>query len=316
MDEDEDVRDRLGRVLEMRIPFCPRSLEDGFAGRRFCRPDVKRAYMDALTAELEDALAAVAEAAVPAPADPAAPAPGAPLFEAVAVTGHGATLAESSQIAHAVAVARQSGLVAPGAEVSVEMTPGCVNGTSYADLAAAGVNAYYIYLGSVDEAECERLRIEPSRTMFEQTVFFLNTVRADDFRVVLTVGIPGQTAASFGETLDFVRSFRPKTVLFLDFAARPGDESRQKPDESWFEVAATHLGDVYRRSGPLTMSLAGFADRAHDLLGSGAERVCVGVDACSAYDGVRYRNTSDLPLYLDASPDPARICVEVEKDAR
>lgn len=312
MGDARDMRDRHGRVLEIRVPFCAHASEDGFAGRRFCRPDVKRAYMGALAAELEDVLVGLVgdggDASMPASAVSAVS-----LFEAVAVTGHGATFAVSSQIADVIAVVRKSGLVAPGAEVSVEMAPGCVTGASYADLAGVGVNAYYIYLGSVGENECTQLRIEPSRTMFEQTVFFLNTVRADDFRVVLTVGIPGQTARSFGETLEFVRSFRPKGILLQDFAARPGDESRRKPDESWFDTAFEYLGDVYHRSGAMTMGLAGHADRAHDLLAAGAERVCVGIDACSSYDDIRYRNTSDLPLYIAASPDPERICVEVAK---
>ena len=197
-------------------------------------------------------------------------------------------------------------------ECTLEANPSR-NAEDLAGYRAAGVNRLSIGVQSFDDAELQRLGRDHSA---EQATAYLAAARAaghDNVSIDLIAGVPGQTLASFAQSLERAVACAPDHVSVYGLTIEAGT-----PYARWFERSPQQFVDDDGVADLLelaeqTLTHAGFAryeisnyakpgfESRHNR-GYWAQRDCValGMSASGYEDGLRYRNLRAFDRYCMA----------------
>jgi oxygen-independent coproporphyrinogen-3 oxidase len=147
---------------------------------------------------------------------------GAPLYDTVYFGGGTPSLMTPAQVRSVVAQLCSSFRVADDAEVTLEVNPGTVTFETLAAFRAAGVNRLSIGIQSFHDRELAFLgRIHDRRAAF-RAVEDARRAGFGNISVDLIYSLPGQSAASWEETLQSAAGFHPEHISAYSLIVEEG----------------------------------------------------------------------------------------------
>jgi oxygen-independent coproporphyrinogen III oxidase len=220
----------------------------------------------------------------------------------------------------------------PWLEATIEAAPGTVTEPQARAWKDSGITRVSLGVQSFVENEIRRTGRKHTALTVEREMCLLHECRIDNVNLDLIAGLPGQTAASWAESLDWIERLQPPHVsvymLEVDEDSRlgkemllggtrygaadaPGDEETA----AFYEIAVERLARLgIRRYEISNFARPGFESR-HNLKYWRLEPyVGFGADAHSFDGRVRRRNPETVREYLDGRPaDSTPACLEEER---
>lgn len=277
------------------LPFCDRICPYcDFAVVTFERRKAKR-YVDAIVEEVRRA-----------------PAPRAPVTT-VFLGGGTPSALEADDVERVLAALFARFAIVPG---SVECTLEANPSRNVADLPAwrrAGVTRLSVGVQSLDDGDLHRLGRDHSA---DDAATFVRAARSagfDDVSIDLIAGAPGQSPATFADTLDRALDLHTDHVSVYALTVEAGT-----PFATWHErepdafpdddAVADMLEEAHRRmtsAGFVHYEISNFAMPGHECahnIGYWRQRDCLafGLSAAGYEDGLRYRNVRGFAEYCAA----------------
>jgi oxygen-independent coproporphyrinogen-3 oxidase len=170
-----------------------------------------------------------------------------------------------------------------------------------------------------------------------RAVYALRDAGFDNISLDLVYGIPGQSAADLDADLTDALALEPEHLSCYELEAKPGtrfthahgDELVRQAEsmESYFELVVQRLTAAgYRWYETANFCLTGERARGRDLRARhnlaywlGRDYLGLGIGAVSTIEGLRWRTTPRLPVYLAAlgrGERPPRELEELDEDVR
>lgn len=208
------------------------------------------------------------------------------------------------------------------AEVTIECNPGTVNEDKMKAYFACGINRISFGLQSVHDEELKKLGRIHSYEDFLGS--YENAVKAGftNINVDLMSDIPGQTVDSWTGTLKTICELKPAPShisaysLIIEegtpFADMAEDGRLDIPDEDtdreMYHMTSRLLSDYgYGRYEISNYAKEGFECRHNLGYWTGVTYYGAGLGAASYYDGCRFTNTSEMPVYMDDPIDSWKL---------
>ncbi len=214
--------------------------------------------------------------------------------------------------------------VARGAEITVECNPDTVDPRSLARLRKAGVNRISLGMQSADEEQlrCVHRPHDPGQVF--RAVEDIRAARIDNLSLDLIYGLPGQTMASWRDTLETALSLRPDHLSCYGLKVEDGtplarrldaEETLALPDGDCQADFYLEAVDRIQSAGFRQYEISNFArtgmESRHNLkYWMGREYAGFGPGAHSYLNGMRYAYPRDLDAYLAALENGLPVAVE------
>ena len=205
----------------------------------------------------------------------------------------------------------------PWREATLEVAPGGLTDDRAAAWAAAGINRVSLGVQSFIPRELARTGRKHTAEIVESEIAMLRRAGIDNINVDLIAGLPGQSAASWRESLDWIERLTPPHVsvymLEIDADSRLGSEvllngkrygAPEIPsDELIAELYETAVREL-ARVGIERYEISNFArpgfESLHNLKYWRLEPYLgFGADAHSFDGGLRFRNVESAKEYVD-----------------
>lgn len=280
------------------IPFCievPR-LTHGhfFVGDSAAKTE----YMEALSRELASS---------------------ADLFEgkrvvAVHIGGGSPSVMSPDQLGSLMREMRASLPLVPGAEMSMEAIPNTVGVPSLTGWGQGKPNRIDLRVRAINQRDLAELEPPYRVSDIQNAVLFLDKFGMNNLSVVLTCGIPDQTATSWGQTLRSTLDFEPREVFVELVTPADGVGLKKTQQQELYAQAQAFLeerGLVEYAAG--RFARPGSESAFHRALCEGADVVGLGADAVSRADGMVWRNTQDFETYCASSDDAEKVVCDARQ---
>jgi oxygen-independent coproporphyrinogen-3 oxidase len=232
---------------------------------------------------------------------------------ALRLSGGNATVMSPDLLGDLLKTAREILPLAQGAEVSVDTQPLTVGTPSLTGIAAGRPNRMELMMRSGNDEELRALGCPHTMQNVKNAVLFFNRFHVNNFGLTVDLGIPGQTADSWRNTLHACTIIRPAHIRMQvpdirDEEGLPGEEFRFK---------LYHQGCAFlKENGYLQYSAGDFCLPQHACRYRLAELdgvfcLGLGLGAVSRLDGYLTRNTNNLSIYLTYAGNYEKTTAEV-----
>lgn len=215
-----------------------------------------------------------------------------------------------------------TGNMCPLPEITVECNPGTLDEEKLKAMRKAGVNRLSIGLQSADNEELKILGRIHTWEEFEENILAARKVGFDNISVDLMSALPGQTIQSWKETLGEVLSFRPKHLSAYSLIIEEGtpfyelyheeDElrhegqvlpDRQLPTEEEERRMYEETARILAEAGLERYEISNYAVPGYESIHNSGywerrDYIGFGLGASSCMNGIRFKNTADLNVYL------------------
>ncbi|HBJ18294.1 MAG TPA: coproporphyrinogen III oxidase, partial [Clostridiales bacterium] len=233
-----------------------------------------------------------------------------PPVDTVFLGGGTPSLLTPVEITDLFAALRKTFRILPDAEITAEANPGTLDREKVDAFRRAGVNRLSIGLQSVHESELRTLGRIHSYGEFLDAYRLAKAGGIENIGVDLMYAFPGQTPASFHETLDAVTALAPSHISAYGLIVEDGTpfgERRETlilPDEDeelamYDDACRTLAAAGYRHYEVSNYALPGRECRHNLRYWHEEEYIGFGVAAHSYYRGVRFANSRDLSAYSE-----------------
>lgn len=292
--------------LYIHVPFCRTRCRFCAFYLRIYREDWAQSYLEALHREIRRHTAAGSL--------------NGRLPDTLYVGGGTPTTLRPEQLVALLDAVRNGFGLAPHAEVTVEAHPDSVTEEGLRILRAAGYSRISFGIQSADEGELLQVGRTTRRAAADLAVAHARAAGFANLNLDLIYGLPGQTLASWRETLALALALAPDHLscyaltvedkTHLQVSLHRGDlpEPDQDLQNAMEDEAASLLtASGFARYEISNYSRPGFACRHNLLYWQGGEYLGLGPSAQSYLDGCRFGNVEDLAEYQDrlAAGQPA-----------
>ncbi len=247
-----------------------------------------------------------------------------PPVDTVFLGGGTPSLLTPVEIADLFAALRKTFHLLPDAEITAESNPGTLDREKIDAFCRAGVNRLSIGLQSVHESELRTLGRIHSYADFLDAYRLAKAGGIENIGVDLMYAFPGQTPASFHETLDTVVSLAPSHISAYGLIVEDGTpfgERREAlilPDEdeelAMYEDACRTLAAAgYRHYEVSNYALPGRECRHNLRYWHEEEYIGFGVSAHSYYRGERFATSRDIRAYSEGKCKQLRTKEHIDK---
>ena len=285
--------------LYLHIPFCIRKCAycDFLSGP--ADETVRRAYVEALLREIR-AMGRCTEAEV----------------ATVFVGGGTPSVLPADWMEEIMGQLRDSFRLLPEAEISMEANPGTVTLEKLDAYRRGGINRISFGCQSADNEELRLLGRIHSWEDFLESFSLAREAGFSNINVDLMSGLPGQTAASWEQTLRRTAALRPEHISAYSLIIEEGTPfARQKlslPDEEEERTMYERTGEILKEYGMEQYEISNYArpGRAcrHNIgYWTGREYLGLGLGSASLMEGERFSNTSVMEEYLADSGRPGKL---------
>ena len=238
--------------------------------------------------------------------------------ETVFFGGGTPSLLSFTQFEQIILALRSSFHITDDAEITVECNPGTVDEEKMTAMRSLGVNRISFGLQSADPDELSMLGRIHTWHEFEESFICARKTGFKNINVDLMLGLPVRDPAKAGkrshlkETIEKVLQLDPEhisaysliveeeTPLALHIRegllSMPGDEADRRQYRSAVRLLKSYGYEQYEISN---FARPGFACRHNEGYWTGAEYLGIGLGASGYYQGVRYRNTKNMEVYLN-----------------
>lgn len=259
----------------------------------------------------------------------------------VFIGGGTPSLLTADQVTDIFSALHQSFRIAEDAEITIEANPGTVTQEKLRCWKAAGINRLSIGLQSSDNEELKMLGRIHTWEEFLETCTLAREQGFENINIDLISAIPGQTKASWENTLTRVARLNPEHISaysliveegtpFYERYGEPDGErpvSGEKPEKAPFpslpdedteraiyEMTAKILSEYgYQRYEISNYAKKGYECRHNQGYWERKEYLGIGLGASSLIGGRRFHNTADIRSYIKKVRDKADIKEEVEQ---
>jgi oxygen-independent coproporphyrinogen III oxidase len=140
------------------------------------------------------------------------------------------SLLAPQELAEILAAVRESFTLAPDAEISLEANPGTISEAYLATARDLGINRLSFGVQSAVATELALLEREHDFVAVEAAVSAAHTAGLDDFNFDLIYGVPGQSLASWHESLRAALALQPSHLSLYCLTIEPGT-----PMQRWLQ---------------------------------------------------------------------------------
>ncbi|OUO92458.1 hypothetical protein B5F40_00735 [Gordonibacter sp. An230] len=291
-------------TLFVNVPFCIETPR--YAHGRYLRGDgaAKREYLEAVMREVAS-LGDVLEGK---------------RVVAVRIGGGSPSVVSPDQLGALMRLIRSELPMAHGAEMALEAIPNTVGVPSLTGWGQGKPSRIELRVGAIHLRDLNELH-PPYRVQdIQNAVLFLGKFGMNNVSVSLVYGLPGQTEASWRQTLRKALDLEPYEVVVSPVSPADGKGLAQRRQRALYETAAALLEE----HGLAEYAVGRFARAVGEsayvkALAFGADAAGVGLGAVSCVDGMAWRNTDDFEAYCAGSDDPERVvrdAVRLDDEAR
>ena len=226
------------------------------------------------------------------------------------------SLLEAERVVEIMSAIRHSFCVSQDAEITIECNPGSTLRHKFAVYKKAGINRLSIGLQSAENAELRMLGRIHSYEEFLKCYQGARMEGFDNINVDLINCIPMQTMHTWKKTLRQVSMLRPEHISVYNLIIEEGTpyhEMQEKgllmlPDEDEQADIDAYTRDFLGRNGYQRYEISNYAREGamciHNIgYWTEVPYLGLGLGASSYFDGVRWKNTSDIREYLDADQE-------------
>ena len=232
---------------------------------------------------------------------------------------------DSNYICDILSAIRENFSVFDGAEITLEMNPGTASFDKMKEYLSAGINRLSIGAQSLNDRELKCLgRIHDAETFLE-TFKMAREAGFENINVDLMSAIPDQSVESYLETLKKVTELSPEHISAYSLIVEEGtpffdmdlnlvseDDERKMYHET--RRILSELG--YHRYEISNYARDGYECYHNKVYWDYGFYLGLGLGASSMVDYIRWRNTTNIDKYLEASKDkkmPQKICRELQE---
>ena len=237
--------------------------------------------------------------------------------DTIFIGGGTPSVPDSSLIVQILEHARNAFHIAEDAEVSMEANPGTVTKEKLEDYRTAGINRLSFGLQSADNRELKLLGRIHTWEEFQESFSLARNAGFTNVNIDLMSALPGQTCASWKDTLKRVTDLDPEHIsaysLIIEegtpFARQYGSEEGRKllPDEDSEREMYHETKRFLKSCGYDRYEISNYAKPGRECrhnIGywTGVPYLGLGLGASSYMDGCRFKVTSDMKQYLSENP--------------
>ena len=250
--------------------------------------EVQKEYIDRLIKEIEDC-------------------PASDTVDTVFIGGGTPSVLSFTEIQRLVCALREKFSFAKECEFTIEVNPGTVDAEKLKGYRSLSINRLSIGLQTCDDIQLKKLGRIHTYQEFETTFRLAREAGFENINVDLMSAIPGQTRLSYSDTLKKVLHFNPEHIsaysLIIEegtpFAEMeldlPGEDEER---EMYYDTKRILAASGYERYEISNYAKKGYECRHNMTYWTGIEYLGLGLGAASYFKGCRYKNTSDMELYL------------------
>lgn len=246
------------------------------------------------------------------------------LVTTVFVGGGTPSCLEPDQIARIMDAIENSYPLSPDAEVSMECNPGTITAEGLRIYRKSGINRLSLGLQSANNGELARLGRIHTYEEFLNSYAMARAAGFDNINVDLMNALPGQTLASYEETLRKVAALMPDHLsaysLIIEegtpfyqryqqdaLVKARGEHTTQIPDEEQDQQMYELTDAFLSQAGYHRYEISNYAkpekECQHNIgYWTRENYLGFGLGASSLMDNLRFQNTSDLTEYLAGEP--------------
>ena len=294
-------RDKTG--LYIHIPFCRSKCPYcDFYSLRLSRDGAAREYIDALCDELETGRRAAAFTGNERPE-----------LSSIYIGGGTPSALPPEQIARVLDAAFRYYPVEPGAEVTVEANPASATPEFFRAVKAAGANRISLGLQSAVDAERRALGRLSGADGARRAFLAAREAGFENISLDLMLGVPGQTAESLSQSVDFCASLSPEHISAYMLQLEEGTpfyarrEKLDLPDEDAVCGLYLQLIGSLRERGYIQYEISnfarpGFESRHNTNYWRCGRYIGVGAAAHSFYGGRRFFYPGSADAFIAGDP--------------
>lgn len=205
-------------------------------------------------------------------------------------------------------VLRKQYHILSGAEITIETNPGTVTADKLAAYREAGINRLSIGLQSTEDEELARIgRIHDYRT-FQETYRMARAAGFSNINIDLMAALPGQSVASYGETLRRTAALAPEHISAYSLILEEGtplcerqeqyEFPTEEEDREMYLLTDSCLSAYgYHRYEISNYAKAGYECRHNKVYWQRGDYVGFGLGAASMVDNVRWSNPAEPEGY-------------------
>ncbi len=201
-------------------------------------------------------------------------------------------------------------VIARDVEITVEANPEEVDQELLEDLKEMGVNRLSIGVQSLDDHLLKEIGREHSADQAEESVIFARKVGFENITIDLMYDLPHQTLEMFGETLKRMEKLpvthlslynlviEPNTPFYRKKSALEQVIAKDRESTEMLSLACDSLERMgLKRYEISAFAREGFESRHNCGYWTGRSFLGLGPSAFSFWEGRRFRNCANLPLY-------------------
>lgn len=283
-------------ILDLHIPYCIRPVRYLHNFHAVGTNEEKNRYMAALKREVLSYEGELDDYEI----------------RAVRLSGGSASVMSPDLLGDLLATVRRHLPVARGAEVSYDALPVTIGTPSLTGIASGHPNRVELMMCSENDGELRALNCTHTMQQVRSAMLFFAKFHLNNVGLTVYYGIPGQTHASWTNTLRACTIMHPGHIrtLPLDVTDAEGMPSEAQRYEMFCQGADFLQQQGYRMYAAGHFCLPGYEYRFDALSMNGDETVGLGVNGGSYLDGCMVRNTSNLTFYLHYAGDFEKTIAE------
>ena len=224
---------------------------------------------------------------------------------AIRLGGGSASVMSPDLLGETLSLLRHTLPVASGAEVSYDALPNTIGTPSLTGISAGRPTRVELMMRSVHDRELQALDCAFDVQDVRNAMLFLNKFRVGNVSLTISLGIPGQTEASWRNTLHACVIMKPAHITIESL---PEAGAQNMPDKQERFAMYASACDYLQQNGYTQYSAGHFCLPGREYLFEALRRngtpiVGMGVNSVSMVDGYLTRNTSNLGLYIRNAGD-------------
>lgn len=224
-----------------------------------------------------------------------------------------------------LAAVKESFVLKPDCEITMEMNPGTITPYKASVYKRAGINRVSLGLQSTHNHHLQTLGRIHTFEQFVENFEILRNLGFDNINVDLMSGLPGLTLLEWEETLKTIIELNPEHISAYSLIIEPEtpfyglyESGEGLPEESIEREMYWLTHDLLKTAGYEHYEISNFAKRGKCCVHNKSywqmeDYMGVGLGAASYHNGIRYKNSSDLDVYLDWKGQLSEIRTEVEE---
>lgn len=203
-------------------------------------------------------------------------------------------------------------VISPSAEITIEANPGTINGSKIDTLLSLGINRVSIGVQSLADEELRTLgRVHTSAEAISSAKL-VKDLGVNNISLDLMYGIPGQTRETWNKTLERTLELGPSHISAYELTPEKKTPlagllktgTLRLPDEELVLEMYDSAIDLLSLNGYEHYEISNFARRGFRCLHNmnywnRGEYIGAGVGAHSFLQGLRSKNSPDVPAYIE-----------------